>query len=189
VKKLTAILFLSLFVFNLLGLKLVYFVLQQNADSQFMVLVDNKQFDSRDLIEITIPNPIPYTKASANFDRVDGEINYKNKVYKYVYRKISENYIRILCLPDAKKTGLKQAQQKFERNANNAGQATKSNKQSNSTVKVNLSDFDYTQCLFLFKNSEVNINKNLFPDNFKLKAQAQKVALLPPENIVSNPFV
>ncbi len=164
-------------------------MLQQNADSQFMVLVDNKQFDSRDLLEIKIPNPIPYTKASVNFDRVDGEISYKNKVYKYVYRKISENYITILCLPDIKKTGLKQAQQKFERNANNTEQATKSSKQSNSTVKVNLSDFDYTQCLFLFKNSEVDIRKNLFHHNFKLKAQTQKVALLPPENIASTPIV
>jgi hypothetical protein len=189
VKKLTAILFLTVFVFNLVGFKLVYFMLQQNADSQFIILVDNNKFDSRNLVQIKIPNPIPYTKAAANFDRIDGEITFNNKVYKYVYRKISENYITILCLPDAKKTKLNTAEKKFERSVNNPTQEQQNTKTTCKLVKTNLTDFDYFRFDFEFNNRAITINKKIINRNYSLKVQPQKVAFLPPQNIVPTPMV
>ncbi len=163
--------------------------MQHNADKQFVILVDNNGFDKRNLIEIKIPNPIPYTKAVANFDRINGEITFKSKVYKYVYRKISENYITILCLPDANKTKINNAEKKFEQTINNTLQNKSTNKQTNKLVKVNISDFDYHHFDFKFNNPTKNINKNLVNPSYTLKFQSQKVAFQPPKNILTNPIV
>lgn len=163
--------------------------MQQNADKQFVLLVDNNGFDKRNLIEIKIPNPIPYTKAVANFDRINGEITFKSKVYKYVYRKISEDYITILCLPDANKTEINNAEKKFEQTVNNTPQDKSTTKQTNKLVKVNLSDFDYFEFDFKFNNSAQNTTQNLTQHNFNLSAQTLEVAFQPPKNILSNPIV
>lgn len=182
VKKLIAFLFLTVFIFNLVGFRLVYFVMQQNADNQFIVQIDNNNFSKKDLVEIRIPNPIPYTKASENFDRIDGEISFHNKVYKYVFKKVSPDFITILCLPDYNKTVIKQSQQKFEKNSNTVAQDNKSAKSGNTTVKVNLSDYDYSQFDFTFKNSESLIEQKLNFITHQLPSAPQKVNLLPPEN-------
>ena len=188
-KKIIAFVFLALFVFNLIGFKLVYFAMQQNADTQFVILVDNNRFDKRNLVEIKIPNPIPYTKATSNFERVDGEISYTNQVYKYVFRKVSPNFITILCLPDVYKNKITNAEKKFERIVNNIPKDSKNTKQSTSAVKANVSEFDYFGFDFKFINSAIAIKKKLTQHNFNLKLQAQKVAFLPPKNCLSIPIV
>ena len=148
--------------------------MQHNADKQFLVLVDNNNFDERNLVEIKVPNPIPYTKAVANFDRIDGEINFKGK---------------ILCLPDANKTIINNAEKKFERLVNNTQQDNKNTKKTNKIVKLNLSDFDYFQLNFSFSVPHKKINKSLIFHKYSLKVQTQKVALQPPKNLLSNPIV
>ncbi len=163
--------------------------MQQNADKQFVLLVDNNGFDKRNLIEIKIPNPIPYTKAVANFDRINGEITFKSKVYKYVYRKISEDYISILCLPDVNKTNINNAEKKFEHTVNNVAQNNKETKSSKNLVKANLSDFDFFEFDFKFNNSAQNTTQNLTQHNFNLSAQTLEVAFQPPKNILSTPIV
>lgn len=163
--------------------------MQQHADKQFVLLVDNNDFDKNNLIEIKIPNPIPYTKAVANFDRIDGEITLKNRVYKYVYRKISEDYITILCLPDANKTKINNAEKRFERTVNNTAAANNEGKQTNKLAKVNLSDFDYFQFDFTFNNLAKNINKNFVYHTYSLKFQSQKVVLQPPKNLLTKQIV
>ena len=181
-KKLIPFIFLTVFLFNLVGFRLVYFVMQQNADSQFIVQIDNNQFSKKDLVEIKIPNPIPYTKGSDTFDRIDGEVSYQNKVYKYVFRKISPDFITILCLPDYKKTVIEQSRQKFENSANNFPQDNKSSKTVTNTAKTNLSDYDYSHFDFTFKNTEKLIEQKLYFSTHQLPSAPQKVNLLPPEN-------
>ena len=158
--------------------------MQQYADAEFIIQIDNNRFSKKDLVEIKIPNPIPYTKGSDNFDRIDGEVNYQNKVYKYVFRKVSPDFITILCLPDYNKTVIKKSQQKFEKNSNSLAQDNKSAKSSNSTFKVNLSVYDYSQFDFKFKNSESLIEQKLNFITHQLQSIPQKVNLLPPKNTV-----
>jgi len=180
-KKIIAFIFLALFVFNLVGFKLVYYVLVKNADKQFVILVDNKQFEIHDLVEIKIPNPLPYTKASVNYERIVGEISFANQVYKYVYRKVSPGFITILCLPDVNKNKLTKAENKFERIVYNTSSDTKNNKQTTAKIKANGSDYDYIKFEFCFKNPICLIDKKIIQHNFNPKLQPQKVAYLPPK--------
>ena len=122
-RKLTAILLLSLFAFNLVGYRLLYTYVKHQSDTQFTVALDKQHYNDEELVAITVPLSMPYLGDWNEFERVDGEINWKGKTYKYVKRKVSNGQLTVLCIPDKKKDGLKSAEANFFRDVNDLSQS------------------------------------------------------------------
>lgn len=108
-KKLAAILFLLLFLFNLVGYQWMFNYAQQQADSQLETSLDQQLYNEADLISIKVPLSMPYQTLQSGFERVDGEITVKGKIYKYVKRRIVNGELELLCLPHQNKMRLQQA--------------------------------------------------------------------------------
>ena len=117
-KKLAAILFLTLFLFNLIGYKCYFYYLQQKERVFFEASLDKETYDEKDLITFKMPLSMPYQIDSKDFERVDGEITIQGTLYKYVKRKIEDGQLVLLCLPYYKKMNLVKAAAEFGSHGN-----------------------------------------------------------------------
>ncbi len=107
-KKLTAILLLTLFVFNTIGYRLWTEYAQNKADLNFETKLDNGHYNEEDLISIKVPLNLPYQTNWKEFERVDGEISLNGKVYKYVKRKVYNDTLILVCISHQEKTKLQE---------------------------------------------------------------------------------
>ncbi len=130
-KKLAAIFFLLIFLFNIGGYKIVFYFLQQDASTQMTAAIDRQQYDESKLITIRVPLSLPYQYDKAEFERVDGEITVNGKVYHYVQRKMEHGEIVLQCLPDANKTMLQTAKDDYSRLTNDLTGTNSGTKKSN----------------------------------------------------------
>ncbi len=143
-KKLAAILLLLLFLFNLVGYRLWFSYAQQQADIQLESSLDNNQYNDADLITIKVPLSMPYQTVQSSFERVNGEINFNGKTYKYVKRRIVDGEMVLLCLPDQHKMRIESAKTDFFKNTadiqNNSSK--KSDNTKTSVFKNLVSEYD-----------------------------------------------
>ncbi len=146
-KKLSAILLIALFLFNLFGYRILFNYEQQQSDMRFEASLDKQDYNDADLVTIKVPLSLPYVNNQQNFERVDGEITVNGKILKYVKRKISDGNLILLCLPDHNKMRIESAKDEFFKYANDLVQNNQSKKSGNSKSPV-------------FKNllSEYNLN-------------------------------
>ncbi len=93
----------------MVGYRFVFNYAQQQSDQTFIVNLDNDNYNEADLLTIKVPISLPYQNDRQNFERVDGEINFKGKIYKYVKRKIEAGQLVLLCLPDQNKMRIQSA--------------------------------------------------------------------------------
>ena len=147
-RKLAAISLLILLLFNFIGYRLVFYALQQHADRQLQVQLDNEAYNEQDLITITVPLTLPYLTNWKDFERTDGEITLGGKIYHYVKQKVYEGQLILMCLPDEQKMHLQNAKDDFFRLANELQSTTSSSKKSGDNtvmMKLVISDYDKLQ--------------------------------------------
>jgi len=147
VKKLSAILLIALFLFNLFGYRVLFNYEQQQSDIRLEASLDKQDYNDADLVTIKVPLSLPYLNNQQNFERVNGEITVNGKILKYVKRKISDGNLVLLCLPDQNKMQIESAKDEFFKYANDLVQHNQSKKSGNTKSGI-------------FKNllSEYNVN-------------------------------
>lgn len=66
-----------------------------------MARLDNDQFNADQLIVLKVSaEGIPYSNPSATFDRAVGEIEVGNIHYRYVRKRLYNDSVEFLCIPD-----------------------------------------------------------------------------------------
>lgn len=135
-KKLSAILLLTIFLFNLVGYRMYFSYVQTKAEVQLQVSLENNNYNDEDLITIKVPLSMPYQTLQSGFERVEGEIEIDGKIYKYVKRKIVDGEMLLMCLPDQNKMHLESAKNDFFKSANDIAQDNSSKKSENSKTSV-----------------------------------------------------
>lgn len=121
-KKLTAISFLLLFAFNWFGYRLYYDYLQHKTNENLEAAFDNDSYDESQLVELKIPVHLPYQTSWTSYQRYDGEINLNGTSYKYVKRKLSNDTLYLMCIPNTKKMRLETAKNDFYKISNDLAQ-------------------------------------------------------------------
>lgn len=140
---------------------------QHNADTHLEALLDNDVYEEKELIEIKIPTNIPYQNSWAYFERHDGEVVMNGKIYKYVKRKVYNDTLYLLCIPNTKKMELENSRNDYletsgDYNSNNTG---KSGKSIPFSLKNLLSEYDTTT--FVFNVRQALENERVY--NFSCK--------------------
>lgn len=143
-KKPSAILLITLFLFNLFGYRFLFNYEQQQSDKHLEASLDKQDYNEADLITIKVPLSLPYVSNQQNFERIDGEITVNGKILKYVKRKISDGCLILLCLPDHNKMRIESAKDEFFKYANDLVQNNQSNKSTNSKTSIfKILSFEY----------------------------------------------
>ena len=176
VKKTTALFFITLFLFNLFGYRLVVQYMQQKVSNQLEASLDKNLYSDAQLIELKVPMNLPYQTNWSAYQRYDGEIEVDGIMYKYVKRKVANDTLYLMCIPNTKKMRLETAKNDFFKLSNDLMQNNNSKKSDNSkTISFKSLQGEYDQYSFsLHTINPYDNNMNSWP-------------ALNSENLISSP--
>lgn len=100
---------LAIHLFNLAGYTLLFDYFIQRSNEQLTHQLNEHQYNDNDLIEVKIALHTPYLSNWSDYERVDGEAEVNGIYYTYVKRKINNDTLYLLCLPNKNKTRLNAA--------------------------------------------------------------------------------
>lgn len=138
------------FVFN-------YFI--DLSDKQVVEQLDNAAYNDAELVEIAIPLNMPYLVSHDNYERYDGSIEFNGTHYNYVKRKVSNDTLRLLCIPNEQKAALITVKNDYAKQLSDAPLGKKSNE---STVKKSsfFSEYNNLSVQYNFTSIQAAIQQN-----------------------------
>jgi hypothetical protein len=137
-RRLAAILLIAIILFNFYGYRLVISCMQSNSEAYIEKQVDKNNYNEQELISIKTKLNLPYYTSSSQFERTYGSITINGNNYQYVKRRVLNDTLELLCLPNPTKTKLESVDNELTK-ALADGQASTPKK--NSTIKITLPDF------------------------------------------------
>lgn len=140
-----AIVFILMHLFYLGGYHLVFNQLEKAAELKMAGRLDGNDYNDRELIEVKLPVKIPYQASYADFEKFIGEIEVDGIHYNYVKRKLLNDTLILLCLPNTDKSSISTARETFFSLVNELNQASDGQSQPSAPVKsigFSISDFD-----------------------------------------------
>ncbi len=114
-----AILLLALHVFNLGGYQLVFNKASKEASARFISSLDKREYSDDQLIEVKVPVNLPYQSNWSDFERYNGEIEISGVHYNYVKRKMFNDTLILMCIPNAEQMKIASAKDAFFSLVNN----------------------------------------------------------------------
>lgn len=112
-RKLTAISFLLVLLFNLYGYQLVIAYFQKEVTTSLAAQLDGEQYSDAELVTLKVPAVLPYYTSSDKYERVKGSIEMDGIEYQYVKRRIYNDTLELLCIPNHAKQKLENAKDAF----------------------------------------------------------------------------
>jgi hypothetical protein len=140
-RKYASIILFLILLFNMVGYRAWFFYAEQKADAAMESRLDKEQYDENELVAVTIPLYNPYQTEQTPFERVNGEISFQGRMYKFVKRRISDGNLVLLCIPDSRKTVLKTAKSEFGNAVNDLTGSNKNTSRSGIQKTLNSSDY------------------------------------------------
>ena len=136
--------------------------MQQKTDKKLEARLDNHSYDESQLIELKIAIHLPYQTSWTSYQRYDGEITIDGVMYKYVKRKLANDTLYLMCIPNSAKMRLGVAKNNFFKISNDLANDTHSKKSDSKSVFKNLQTV-YNEPSFLSKiNSPLPVHENLW---------------------------
>ena len=181
-RKIASILLLVILLFNWVGYRLFSDILQRQADIQLEARLDKNDYKEDQLIEIKIPLNLPYQLNWKSFERFDGEIDVDGIHYKYVKRKIYNDSLILLCLPNKAKQNIEKAKDDYFKIVNDIDPASQKNSDhKNLSFKNILTDFFVEQPIWLNNNLECLQAKHFAIESLVLPRNLHDTPDQPPE--------
>lgn len=92
--------------------------MQDKVSDQLEARLDKNLYDESQLVELKIPMHLPYQTNWSSYQRYDGEIEVDGMMYKYVKRKVANDTLYVMCIPNTKKMHLETAKNDFFKMSN-----------------------------------------------------------------------
>lgn len=122
--------------------------MQKIADQKLVANLDNNAYDNSQLMELKVPLNLPYTNSNVEYVRCDGEISINGLLYKYVKRKIADDTLYLMCIPNRQVMHIENVKNDFFEMVNDLGLNKHSNKSSDSKNISKNQQSDYDQYAF-----------------------------------------
>jgi hypothetical protein len=129
VKKIAAILLCAVLLFNWIGYRLALSYFQDTADTRLEARLDTGNYDESQLISLKIPAAhLSVYSNSGQFERTSGEIEIRGIQYKYVKKRLYNDSLEFICIPDHATMKLQSAKSEFFKQVNDLQQNTQGKK-------------------------------------------------------------
>ncbi len=162
-KKVTAILLLTLMLFNMVGYRFVFTMLDHIASQKQNTRLDAGDYDEASLIEIAVPLNMPYQQRFTEFERQYGEITVGGIVYTYVKMKLDGDILILKCIPDFNRQQIKNSENNLAK-ANSSQDMDNNGKKHYPYFSKNvISDYDNKNQSFNLSANTLVINTS-YPD-------------------------
>jgi hypothetical protein len=168
---------LFVLLFNIFGYRIVFSYLEKKASQALTANIETKSFDESNLIEIKTELNMPYV-ADKDYENAYGETVIKGVHYQYVKRKIENNVLYLMCLPNEEKIALAETKNNVEKSNT---EASNNNSKQKSPVQIikKSSQTEYIQNSFSYDVDDlVNIATTL-PNITNSKVYSLYAALTP----------
>jgi hypothetical protein len=154
-KKIAAILLLSLMVFNLVGYRWLFAAIEKNATVNLEQKIAAGKYNDEQLVEISIPLNMPYY-SDKDYENVYGETDWNGEHYSYVKRKVSGNTLYLLCLPNKEKTNVVKVKNEFTKAVNDIPGNKQGSQEKSSLIKLLTSEFRVNETGFDINNYSIS---------------------------------
>ena len=114
---------------------------QSVSDRNLNQQLDQNLYDNNDLVKISLPLSNAYQNDWSDYQRVDGEISFDGKIYKYVKQKVENGQLVLLCIPDHGKMQSEIIKEQAEKNNYDATANNKATNNSKVTYKSIIDEF------------------------------------------------
>ena len=121
-KKLVAATLLLIFLFNVGGYSVLYWMANRQASIELKAKLDRNEFSGSQAITIKVPISLPY-QPDRDYERVDGEFEYEGQFYKLVKQRVLGDTLYVVCIIDTQKKKLVDEMDDFTRKANESSSA------------------------------------------------------------------
>lgn len=118
-KRLTAIFFLLVFLFNTGGYYLAFWAIKQHAKENLLERLNASQYNKEEAVVFTIPFSLPYPVSDGSYERVHGDFEYGGDYYKLVKQKLVNDTLFIVCVKDKETKHIEETLSDYARSANN----------------------------------------------------------------------
>ena len=113
-KKFSSILLLGVLFFNFYGYQLLHVYLEGRAANQLQRRLDSHRYDEADLISLKVPaKHLTYYNHSIRFENFNGQIEISGVPYCYVKRRLFNDSIEVLCIPNQGMMELQKSKNEF----------------------------------------------------------------------------
>lgn len=169
-------------MFNIVGYKFVANYFESKATRDLQLSLDQNNYSESDLISFKFDFSLPYNLNSKEFESTEGNIDINGINYQYVKRRIYNDTLELLCIPNIANSSIKNTKNDFAKQfIDNAASTQTKKSPANQLVKIPLSDFTqehhfdiYNQiCTSKLKHNSYHITEGSFDFLHKLE--------LPPE--------
>jgi hypothetical protein len=113
--------------------------LENSNELLFEKKVDKGEYYNHELVSVKVILSLPYPTSSLNYENAFGSLNINGHEYRYIKRRIYNDTLELLCLPNHENRKLQLASNEFAKSFAE-GQATVPLKKNSNVVKVNLPD-------------------------------------------------
>lgn len=160
------------------GYYLVFWALKSQARTNLLHRLDADAYSSEDIVILTIPISLPYPIHAANYERANGEYEYKGEFYHLVKQKLENDTLFILCVKDHQQKKLQHAMNEYSNLANNLPASAKHTMDLFGKL---FKDFTNSTSALLSFEEGWSLNILFAEDNFSLIQQVYSVESPPPE--------
>lgn len=154
-KRLAAILLMGILGFNWCGYQLLTAYLEGRADEQLEARLDDNRYDDSQLLSVKVASHLSYSMPSLQFERVDGQVEVGGVLYKYVKRRIYNDSVELLCIPNHAAMNLRTAKNNFFQLVNDLqhnGQGKKADSHPGNAKSPSAPEYIATHSLFVLGN-------------------------------------
>ena len=185
-KTVAAILLIGILLFNWFGYRLLTFYMEEKASSDLTdQLIDNK-YDETQLVSLKVPvTYLSYYQNSKEFESIDGKIEIGGIQYKYVKRRIYNDSLEVLCVPDQMAIRLKAVRNEFFRFANDLQHPGQGKRQGANAYNSRPFSPDYYPISnpFLIRPFPISLTRRFCEASFPIYSSYIRVSEHPPELI------
>lgn len=186
-KRIVAILLMGILFFNWYGYQLWSSYLEDQADRQLEASLDGNNYDESQLISIKIPSThLSYYNSSQQFERVDGQIEIRGVEYKYVKRRLFNDSLELLCIPNHTVIQLQTAKNEFFKLVNDLqhnGQGKKGNSHPGASKNPASAEYTTINDLFSIGNLYFISLPKAFHDSTPISSSYFFTAEQPPDHL------
>jgi len=112
--------------------------MEERNNSRLEAQFDDNNYNESDLISLKVPaTHLYYYNTSRSFERVDGQIEIKGVLYKYVKRRLYNDSVELLCIPNIGSMQLRNAKDNFFKTANDLQNTAQNKKAPTHSVQKN----------------------------------------------------
>jgi hypothetical protein len=114
--------------------------MEKKSETAMEQKLDRSDYQEEELISIKTKLNLPYYSSSPQFERTFGSVTLDGVVYEYVQKRVYNDTLELLCLPNQSKTALQDIKNDLTK-ATADGQASAPLKKNSTSLKISLPDY------------------------------------------------